>query len=89
MEGSGGLVRILLVGEPHDGHELYMDELDIPEVIYTSPAGVPFQWWPERIHELMTTTAVGGDSAAPPIRYVLRVPEDTREPLFVSDREAR
>ena len=37
----------------------------------------------------MAATALGSDPAAPPVRYLLRIPDDTREPLYVSDTEAR
>src|SRR4029453_3937278 len=38
-DGRGGLVRVTLVGGPHAGYELYIDELDLPGEIWTSPAG--------------------------------------------------
>jgi hypothetical protein len=83
-DGGGGLIRILLVGEPHGGRSLYMDELEIPPEIYTSGAGRPFEWWPARVHEAMKRTALGSDPDAPPVRYELRIPEDTGEPQFVA-----
>jgi hypothetical protein len=89
VDGRGGLIRVRLVGEPHDGRELYIDELDLPEVIYTPAAPATFEWWPERLKDVMASTALGGASGNPPVRYVLRVPDDTREPVFVSDAEAR
>jgi hypothetical protein len=36
----------------------------------------------------MARTAVGGDPAAPPVRYVLDIPDDTQEPRFVLDEDA-
>lgn len=89
VDGRGGLVRITLVGEPHDGRELFIDEKDLPGEIYTSARADAFEWWPARLKDAMDRTAVGGDPDAPPVRYVLRIPDDTREPLFVSDAEAR
>jgi hypothetical protein len=88
-DGRGGLIRVTLVGEPHDGRELYIDELDLPPEIWTTPAGHAFEWWPPSAHPAMQQTAVGSDSDTPPTHYVLRVPEDTLEPLYVSDTEAR
>lgn len=89
VDGRGGLVRVTLIGEPHDGHELFIDEKDLPSEIYTSPRPEAFEWWPASLKDTMARTALGGDAAAPPLRYVLRIPDDTREPLFVSDAEAR
>jgi len=89
VDGRGGLVRVRLVGEPHDGRELYIDELDLPEEIYTTSGTAPFEWWPGAIRDHMSSMPVARDPDAPPVRYVLRIPDDTREPLFVSDTEAR
>jgi hypothetical protein len=89
VDGRGGLVRVTLVGEPHDGHELFIDEKDLPPEIYTSPRPDAFEWWPASLNDAMAETALGRDAAAPPVRYVLRIPDDTREPIFVSDTEAR
>jgi hypothetical protein len=89
VDGRGGLVRITLVGQPHDGHELFIDEKDLPSEIYTSPRPDAFEWWPASLKDAMDRTTLGGDAAAPPVRYVLRIPDDTREPIFVSDTEAR
>jgi len=89
VDGRGGLIRVVLVGEPHDGRELFMDELDLPVEIYTSPRSDAFEWWPAAVKDEMSRTAVGGDPSAPPVRYILRVPDDTGEPLFVSDTKAR
>jgi hypothetical protein len=33
----------------------------------------------------MATTTLGNDPLAPPIRYVLRVDDETREPSFIAD----
>jgi hypothetical protein len=89
VDGRGGLVRIKLVGEPHDGRELFIDEKDLPGEIYTSSRADAFEWWPARLKDVMERTALGADAEAPPVRYVLRIPDDTREPLFVSAIEAR
>jgi hypothetical protein len=88
VDGRGGLVRVVLVGVPHDGRELFIDEQDLPEEIYTSARADAFEWWPARVKEVMARTAVGGDPAAPPVRYILDIPYDTQEPRFVSDAEA-
>ncbi len=89
VDGRGGLVRVRLVGEPHDGRELYIDELDLPAEIYTPGAPHPFEWWTADLRETMERTPPDRDAGAPPVRYVLRIPDDTREPLFVADAEAR
>jgi hypothetical protein len=89
VDGRGGLVRVVLVGEPHDGRELYIDEQDLPAEIYTTADPSAFEWWPASLKDAMARTPMAGDPAAPPVRYVLRIPDDTREPLFVSDTEAR
>ena len=88
-DGRGGLIKVTLVGEPHDGRVLYIDELDLPAEIWTTPAGMGFEWWPPGVKDLMDGTAVGSDPTAPPVHYALRIPEDTDEPLYVSDIEAR
>ena len=88
-DGRGGLVRVTLVGEPHDGRELYIDELDLPPEIYTTSRPETFEWWSATVNDVMSQTALASDPATPPVRYVLRIPDDTREPLFVSDAEAR
>lgn len=87
-DGRGGLVRVTLVGEPHDGRELYIDELDLPAEIWTTPAGMRFEWWGRDIRADMERTAVGSDAATPPVHYTLRIPEDSHEPRFVSDDQA-
>jgi hypothetical protein len=89
VDGRGGLIKVTLIGEPHDGHELYIDELDLPAELWTSGAGRPFEWWPPTVQPTMAATATGQDPEAPPVRYVLRVPDDTGEPLYLSDTEAR
>lgn len=86
MDGRGGLIRVTLVGEPHDGRELFIDEQELPDQIWTSPDRGRFEWWPARVRDSMPETAFGG---TPPVHYVLRIPEDTREPLYISDVEAR
>jgi hypothetical protein len=65
-----------------------MDEPDVPDEIFATPRQEPFEWWPARLREAMAGTAVGGDPKAPPIRYVLRVDDATREPRFVAEPEA-
>ena len=89
LDGGGGLVRVRFVGKPHDGRELYIDEMDLPAEIYATSGNHPFEWWPGSLQETMAHTATGSDPAAPPIRYVLTVDEETREPLFVADPGAR
>jgi hypothetical protein len=89
LDGGGGLVRVRLVGEPHDGRELYIDEMELPTEIYVTSGRQTFEWWPGTLHEAMARTATGGDPAAPPVRYVLEVDDDTREPLFVAEPGAR
>ena len=89
LDGRGGLVRVRLVGEPHDGRELYIDELDLPTEIYTSPRPDSFEWWHAGLQSVMHDAPLSRDPAGPPVRYVLRVPDDTREPLLVADTEAR
>jgi hypothetical protein len=89
LEGTGGLVRVRLVGEPHDGRDLYIDEMELPAEIYATSGGRPFEWWPGTLHEVMARTATGSDPASPPVRYVLTVDEDTQEPLFVAEAGAR
>ena len=89
VDGLGGLVRIPLVGGLHEGRELFMDEPDIPSEIFASPLREPFEWWPAQLIDVMAKTALGNDPLAPPIRYVLRVDDDTREPAFIADPAAR
>jgi hypothetical protein len=88
-DGRGGLIKVTLVGDPHDGRVLYIDELDLPPEIWTTPEGMSFEWWPPGVKDVMDRTAVGLNPTAPPVHYTLRIPEDTREPLYVSDTEAR
>jgi hypothetical protein len=88
VDGRGGLVRVTLVGEPHDGHELFIDEKDLPAEIYASSRPGAFEWWPARLKDVMARTAPGGDAESPPVHYILRIPDNTREPLYVSDTEA-
>jgi len=85
MDGLGGLVRLPLVGGLHEGRELFIDEPDVPSEIFTSPRREPFEWWPSHLVEAMATTTLGNDPLAPPIRYVLRVDDETREPSFIAD----
>lgn len=89
VEGRGGLIKVTLVGDPHDGRALYIDELDLPPEIWTTPAGMAFEWWPPGVKDLMDVTAIGSNPTKPPIHYRLRVPEETGEPLYVSDTKAR
>lgn len=88
-DGRGGLIKVTLAGEPHDGRALYIDELDLPPEIWTTPASLPFEWWPPAVKDVMARTAVGSDPTAPTVHYVLRIPEETGEPLYVSDTKAR
>lgn len=85
MDGLAGLVRIPLVGGLHEGRELYIDETEVPDEIWTTPRREPFEWWPARVREAMAQSALGSDPAAPPVRYVLRVDESSREPRFVAE----
>ncbi|HET9457254.1 MAG TPA: hypothetical protein VFO78_07925 [Candidatus Limnocylindrales bacterium] len=87
MDGLGGLVRLPLEDGPHAGRELFIDEPDVPDEIYTTPRREPFEWWPARLRDEMAATSIGGDPASPPIRYVLRVNDDTREPRYVTAPE--
>jgi hypothetical protein len=89
VDGRGGLVRVRLVGEPHDGRELFIDEKDLPVEIYTSPWPDAFEWWSAGVKDVMEQSVLARDPSAPPVRYVLRIPDDTQEPLFISDTEAR
>lgn len=84
-DGTGGLVRAVLEGGPHDGIELFMDELDLPGEIWTSGEGHRFEWWPSAVAETMSATALGSDPDAPPVRYRLDIPDDTREPRYVAE----
>jgi hypothetical protein len=88
-DGRGGLIKATLVGEPHDGRALYIDELDLPAEIWTTPGGMAFEWWPSGVRDVMERTAAGSDPTAPPVHYKLRIPEDSGEPLYVSDTKAR
>ena len=85
MDGLAGLVRIPLSGGLHAGRELYIDEPDVPSEIFATGRAEPFEWWPARVHDAMARTPVGSDRAAPPIRYVLRVDQATREPRYVAE----
>ena len=75
LDGRGGLVRVTLVGEPHDGRELFIDELDLPAEIYTTATGLRIR--------VVASRAQGGhgsarpwrrDPAGPPVRYVATRP---------------
>ena len=83
MDGLGGLVQIRLEGGLHAGRELYIDEREVPPEIWTTPEPEPFEWWPERLNEAMSGTALGSDPASPPLHYVLEVHDETREPRYV------
>jgi hypothetical protein len=89
MDGLGGLVRLPLVDGLHAGRELYIDEPDVPTELYATARREPFEWWPASLQDEMAGTALGGDPHAPPIRYVLRIDEETREPSFVSSPAER
>jgi hypothetical protein len=84
MDGLGGLVRVPLDGGLHHGRELFIDEPDVPPEIYATPRAEPFEWWPADLQSVMADTALGGDPKVPPLRYVLTVDEQTREPRFVA-----
>ena len=86
-DGAGGLIRVRFLDSPHAGRSLYMDEIDLPAVIYTAASGRPFEWWTERIHEHMRTLPAGSDPAAPPVRHELRVDAATRQPAYVAAAE--
>jgi hypothetical protein len=83
-DGTGGLIRVRFVDSPHAGRSLYMDELDLPEVIYTTASNRSFEWWNEQTHELMRNLPAGTDPDAPPVRHQLRVDDQTRQPTFVA-----
>lgn len=87
-DGHSGLVRVRFVGPPHAGRSLYIDEDDLPAVIYTTGTADSFEWWPERVHARMHELQAGSPPAAPPVRHVLHVAEDTREPTFRSEQPA-
>jgi len=89
VDGKAGLVRIVLVGAPHDGHELFMDEMDLPDEIYASGRADAFEWWPTAVQEHMARTPTGGDPQAPAVRYVLEIPSDTLEPRLVAKPDGR
>lgn len=86
-DGAGGLIRIRFVDSPHSGRSLYMDELEMPKVIYTSAGNRPFEWWTASTHELMRRLPAGSDPDALPIRHALQVLEETRQPVFVAVNE--
>ena len=88
-DGHSGLVRVRFVGAPHAGRSLYIDEDDLPAVIYTTGTADQFEWWPERVHGRMQELRAAAPQAAPPVRHVLQVAEDTREPTFRSEQPAR
>jgi hypothetical protein len=67
---------------------LYIDELDLPGVIYTTGTADPFEWWNERIHPRMQELQAGAPPGSPPVRHTLHVVEGTREPTFRSERAA-
>jgi hypothetical protein len=87
MDGLGGLVRVPLVGGLHAGRELFIDEPEVPTEIFTTPRREPFEWWPATLRDEMAATSLGSDPSAPPIRYVLRVSDGTREPRFVAETD--
>lgn len=84
-DGTGGLVRVRFVGPPHEGRSLFIDELDLPDVIYTTGTASPFEWWHARVHDRMMELMAEGGRTVPPIRHVLEVPADTRQPIFRSE----
>ena len=78
-------MRVRITGGPHDGRSLYIDELDLPSVIYSTGQGRRFEWWPERSHAQMSGFPIATDPESATVRYTLRVPDDTREPAFTAD----
>ena len=62
-----------------------MDELVIPGIIYTTADPDAFEWWPDRLAETMAGLPIASDPGAPPVRHVLHIPDDTREPQFVAE----
>jgi hypothetical protein len=84
-DGRGGLVRAVLVGQPHDGRELFIDELELPPEIYTTGDPASFEWWPARLKDVMDRLPIGSGAASAPVRHVLRIPGDTREPQYVAE----
>ena len=87
-DGTGGLVRVRLIGPPHEGRSLYIDEQDLPSAIWTTATPERFEWWTDRQHEAMSRLPAGSDPKAPPVRHTLVVPEDTRQPICASERTA-
>jgi hypothetical protein len=87
MDGLGGLVRVPLEGGLHAGRELFIDEPDVPTEIFATPRPEPFEWWPARLQDEMATTSLGSDPSSPPIRYVLRVSDETLEPRYVAESD--
>lgn len=87
MDGLGGLVRIQLVGGLHAGRELFIDEPEVPVEIWTTPHKEPFQWWPERLREVMAVTELGSDPAASPQHYVLSIDAESQEPSYTLTSE--
>jgi hypothetical protein len=87
MDGLGGLVRVPLEGGLHAGRELFIDEPEVPTAIFTTPRREPFEWWPARLRDEMAATALGSDPGAPPIRYVLRITDETGEPRYVAESD--
>jgi len=83
-DGGGGLVRVRLVGPPHDGRALYIDELDLPAVIYTTTTPEYFEWWPERTQRAREE-AGGAATRQAGRRHILRIAEDSRIPTFESE----
>jgi hypothetical protein len=88
-DGRGGLIKVTLAGEPHDGRALYIDELVLPPEIWTTPGGMPFEWWSPAVKHVMDRTPLGSSTTNPPVHYTLRIPEDTGEPIYISDTKAR
>jgi hypothetical protein len=89
LDDQGGLVRVPLTGGPHEGRELYIDEMELPPSIYATRDRAAFEWWPESLQAAMAGTALAGDPAAPPIHYLLVVDDATREPRFVAQPATR
>jgi hypothetical protein len=87
-DGTGGLVRVRFIDSPWEGRSLFIDELDVPGVLYTSAGNRRFEWWTEDTHALMRNLPAGSDPEAMPVRHELRVDEATRQPRFVATDEA-
>jgi len=64
-----------------------MDELELHAEIYTTTEPAAFEWWPGSLKDVMDRSTIGSDPANAPVRYALRIPDDTREPQYVVEPE--